>query len=86
MFQSHRHPKQAISNPIVSSSDAPASAQWHSENEAVQARTAALVACGDGEDLAVAGISTSRGEGIHPYFTWRPTDAELDAVSSEHIG
>ena len=67
-------------NTILGSTDAPVSAQWHSENESVQARTAALVACGDSEDLAIAGVSTARGEGTHPYFVWNPAAAAQEEL------
>jgi hypothetical protein len=70
-----RHTAQAT-HTILGSPGAPSPAQWHSENESAQAAPAALAACGDGEDLPVAGVSTSRGEGTHPYFVWTPAAQE----------
>jgi hypothetical protein len=73
-------PVAVPSNPILGSPGAPSPAQWHSENESAQAASAALAACGDGEDLPVAGVSTSRGEGTHPYFVWTPAPAATEGV------
>jgi hypothetical protein len=77
-----RHTAQAT-HTILGSPGAPSPAQWHSENESAQAATAALAACGDGEDLPVAGVSTSRGEGTHPYFVSAPAAREA-AVQRRH--
>ena len=58
-------------NTILGYADAPVSAQWHSENESVQARTAALVACGDSDSGLVAGLATrAKDQGMHTNFVW----------------
>ena len=61
---------------ILGSNDAPTSAEWHSENEAAQAETAALAATGEVEDVPVAGVSTAREDETHPYFAWVPVAEE----------
>ena len=75
--QDHFHRQKPESrNPILPSSGAPTSAEWHSENEAAQAKTAALAATGEVEDVPVAGVSTAREGETHPYFAWVPVAEE----------
>lgn len=60
-----------LTHTITGSADAPSTAQWHSENEVAQAASAALAACGDGEDAPVAGAPTQpKDQGLHTNFVW----------------
>lgn len=65
---------------IIGSADVQSTAEWHSENEAKQTASAALAACGDGEDAPVAGVRSSHEDSTHPYFVWNPEAAREEPV------
>ena len=65
-----RHVEQ-LTHTITGSADSPSPAQWHSENEVVQAAAVALAACSDGSEAPVAGAPTQpKDQGLHTNFVW----------------